>query len=764
MAVGRDPAGASPRLTGHELDELLVTLASARSWTDAAHTLLTHLARAANAERGVLLMVDKARRRVAATQVFGKLTMPGAEAAVPLDEADHPLVAAAMSLEAVVCSRAALSHDGIPFGSWCAIPVPQPLSRDSLPRPRTEHAGFAGRFAECDVVSVGSHRRRRVGLSPFAVAVLETSIEPDTVETLAEIASVAGPVVSHLHTVEEQRRYAEQLDRQTNLLTAIINALPDPIVITDSSNSVVVQNKRAEELLGMRSDDSEGRRRAVEINNLLYSSFLSKAVLAAGTAMGPRELSLVDPAEGSDLLFEVLSHPLPVEMARRGSYLSVLRDVTDLKQAAHQLERQYSRVRMTEQQASRERDRLNLILQNVADPILVTDGQSRIILMNRQAEELFELSDATLRDHLMAQRVRNNDMKVTSFISDFAMTPDRARRAQLSLVRPQSGAALPMEMVSGKIFDEHGEPMVIVSVLHDRTKEVENERLYDELKRFSAELEDRIREATRDLEERNLRLQWQSQELEKAYRLKSEFLANMSHELRTPINALIGYAALMLDRIYGDLTSKQEEGLHRIQVSSQHLLALINDILDLARIEAGKMPIHLERIALHEVLQDAAGQMEPMIRRKGLEFNVTLPSEPVYMDTDRTKVKQIVLNLISNAVKFTQDGSVSLTTRVNAHEVRIAVSDTGIGIRPQDLEVIFEEFRQVDQSRTREYGGTGLGLSITRKLIALLGGDIAVASQYGRGTTFTVTLPIRSESLTSEEQVARVALAPRPRT
>jgi len=199
-------------------------------------------------------------------------------------------------------------------------------------------------------------------------------------------------------------------------------------------------------------------------------------------------------------------------------------------------------------------------------------------------------------------------------------------------------------------------------------------------------------------------------------------------------------------------------------VSSQHLLALINDILDLAKIEAGKMPVHLERLSLNDLLHDVAAQMEPMVRRKGLDFTVQLPAEPLYMETDRTKVRQIVLNLVSNAVKFTARGSVSISTRTDGQNVRIAVSDTGIGIRPQDLDVIFEEFRQVDQSRTREYGGTGLGLSITRKLIALLGGDIAVASQYGRGSTFTVTLPLTSEALTSDEQVTRMALAPPPRT
>jgi PAS domain S-box-containing protein len=764
MTVGRDAAESRARLTGDDLDGLLTSLAGARSWTDAARLLLHHLAQTAGAQRAALLMIDGPAHRLKVTHVLGAPDALRSESAVLLDENDHPLVVSAMSLEAVACPSPVLARDGIPFARWCAIPIPQPLHRDSLPRVRETEAVFAGRFADCGVLPIGSKRRRRIGLSPFAVAVLETTIEPETVDTLAEIARVAGPIVAHVYTVEEQRRYAEQLDRQTSLLTAIINALPDPIVITDAANAIVVQNKRAEQLLGMRADDSEGRRRAVEINNLLYSSFLSKAVLAGGVAGGARELNLVDPMEGTDLLFEVLAHPLPVEMARRGSYLSVLRDVTDLKQAAHQLERQFRRERLAEQQASRERDRLELILQNVADPILVTDGKSNIILMNRQAEELFELTDATRRDQLMIQRVRNNDTKVTSFISDFALTLDRARRAQVSLVRPSTGSALPMEMVSGKIFDERGEPMAIVSVLHDRTNEEENERLYEELKRFSGELEDRVREATRDLEERNLRLQWQSQELEKAYRLKSEFLANMSHELRTPINALIGYTALMLDRIYGDLTPKQEEGLHRIQVSSQHLLALINDILDLAKIEAGKMPVHLERVSLNDVLHEVAVQMEPMVKRKGLEFNVQVPDAAVTMETDRTKVKQIVLNLISNAVKFTARGSVSISTRTNGTQVRIAVSDTGIGIRPQDLEVIFEEFRQVDQSRTREYGGTGLGLSITRKLIALLGGDIAVASQYGRGSTFTVTLPLASETLTTDEQVTRVALAPPPRT
>jgi signal transduction histidine kinase len=283
-----------------------------------------------------------------------------------------------------------------------------------------------------------------------------------------------------------------------------------------------------------------------------------------------------------------------------------------------------------------------------------------------------------------------------------------------------------------------------VSVLHDLTEQAENERLYEELKTFSSQLEERIQAATADLAEQNTRLQWQSRELEKANRLKSEFLASMSHELRTPINALIGYASLMLDRIYGDLTPRQEEGLNRIQGAAQHLLALINDILDLAKIEAGRMPLHLDDVTLGDIMTEITQQIEPMVKKKQLKLSVDLPSKSLQLHTDRTKVKQILLNLLSNAVKFTHHGGIWVTVSRDEEDLRFDVRDTGIGIREADLESIWEDFRQVDQSRTREFGGTGLGLSITRKLVDALGGHVFAESVFGKGSTFTVVLPIKS--------------------
>ncbi len=274
-----------------------------------------------------------------------------------------------------------------------------------------------------------------------------------------------------------------------------------------------------------------------------------------------------------------------------------------------------------------------------------------------------------------------------------------------------------------------------------RITSLDDERLYEALKRMNSELEERVREATADLAEQNARLLWQSQEVERANKLKSEFLASMSHELRTPINALIGYSALLLDGVLGDVNERQRDALSRGRMAAEHLLNLINDILDLAKIEAGKMPLHLEDVALRDVALEVAQQIEPMVRRKQLDFSTDVASDCPVIYSDRTKIKQVLLNLLSNAVKFTNRGKVSVEARCAPGGVRIDVIDTGIGIRQSDLHAIWEDFRQVDQSRTREFGGTGLGLSITRKLLDRLGGSVTVQSTYGRGSTFSVYLP-----------------------
>jgi PAS domain S-box-containing protein len=596
--------------------------------------------------------------------------------------------------------------------------------------------------------------------APFGVFLLEIAERgADQLEELAATVYQAAPVLARLCELDLARRAARQLEHQRELLTSIINALPDPVLITDAQNNILIENRRAETILTTSEADSEGRRRAIEINNLLLSSFLSRSAAEAPDS-GSRELNLVDPFEGGDLLFEVISTPLPSVVYAEGAMVLVLREVTDLKSAAAELERQFMRVRQAELKSRRERDRLNLILETVGDPILVTDDQANIILMNREAERLFEIPAGTdLRDR-RRQDVRANDTKFSSFISDLALSQDTTRVAEMQVSDPETGKDFPAEVVSGKIFNERAEMTAIVSIVHDLTKAVENERLAAELARLNEGLEDRIRAATTELEERNRQLEWQREELERAYRLKSEFLASMSHELRTPINALLGYTSLMRDHIYGELTSRQEEAMQRMYAASQHLLELVNDVLDLAKIEAGKMPVHIEPIDLSLLIREISLTIEPMVRRKNLAYHVELTDRLPSIETDRTKVKQVLLNLLSNAAKFTHQGEIRLSASPTAKGtgVEIAVSDTGIGIRSEDMNKIFEDFRQVDMSSTREYGGTGLGLSITKKLLNLLGGTIRAESSPGKGSRFTVWLPPRAREMSSEEQVVRATL------
>ncbi|MGH7457850.1 MAG: ATP-binding protein [Longimicrobiaceae bacterium] len=589
--------------------------------------------------------------------------------------------------------------------------------------------------------------------SCFGALVFDPGTTPAEVwrSETAGLIQVAGPALHRLAEIESLAVTSRQLDRQRELLTSLVNALPDPVLITDQESNVLLENLRAETLFTSEDSDSGGRRRAVEVNNLLFSSFLSRLELG-GDEERARELNLVDPNEGGDLLFEVLSTPLPSSLlGEEGATVAVLRNVTDLKLAVTELEQQFKRARQAELLSRRERDRLNLILGNVGDPILVTDGGSNIVLMNREAERLFEAQDEDPRSN-RRRSVRANDTKFTSLISEFALSTGQTQSVELDFADPETSNSIPMELVSGKILNEREETTAIVSIIHDRTKAVENERLASELGELNEDLENRVQGATSELEERNRQLEWQSVELARAYRLKSEFLASMSHELRTPINALLGYTSLMRDEIYGELNDRQGEALERMYGASQHLLELVSDILDLAKIEAGKMPVHVEQVQLDALVRELSETIEPMIHRKKLEYTVEIGGDVPALETDRTKVKQILLNLLSNAVKFTPEGKISVGARPDGDEaVEITVSDTGIGISEQNRDKIFEDFRQVDQSSTREYGGTGLGLSITKKLLELLDGTIWVESEEGKGSTFFVRLPLKSEEIALDD-------------
>jgi PAS domain S-box-containing protein len=576
--------------------------------------------------------------------------------------------------------------------------------------------------------------------APPAGLLLLTPVSPAGVIDAQWLSRVLGPRLAALSATTELQESGLRLRHEHTLLYSIINTVTDPILLTDADGRIMIANARAEALLATGEDQSEGRRRAVALNNMMFSAVLSRHALE-GAAAPRREVPLADPVDGSDLLFEVIS--TVTSDAREGTgVVSVLRNVTDLQRATVEIEENYRRLRQTESEARAERDRLELVIDSVADPIIVTDPGGNIVMMNAPAERLFTVPDA---DGEEAQRiVQANDAHFSSFVSNVFFEADARRRSgSISLVDPRTGIALPMEAISGKIVSEHAEVTAVVTILHDRTEEFERARLYEELKKASAELERKVREATSELVHQNELLRRSHIELEQASTLKSQFLANMSHEFRTPLNAILGYTSMLLKGVSGEMTAQQRRNLERIDSNSQHLLSIINDILDISRIEAGKMPLTVADFTIPELLREVLAEVEPLIARSRLTVSTELGDDLPAVDSDRQKVKQIVINLLTNALKFTPQGwvKVAATWDARREQVTIAVTDSGIGIAKKDQDVIFEDFRQADNSPTRRYTGAGLGLAICRRLATMLDGELAVRSAPGEGSTFTLTIP-----------------------
>ncbi len=241
-----------------------------------------------------------------------------------------------------------------------------------------------------------------------------------------------------------------------------------------------------------------------------------------------------------------------------------------------------------------------------------------------------------------------------------------------------------------------------------------------------------------------------SEQLALASQHKSQFLANMSHELRTPLNAILGYAELLVDGIYGVLPEKAQGVLERVQNNGKHLLALINDVLDLAKIEAGQLTLTLENYLLPEVVRSVVVATEPLAAAKGLKFTATIEDNMPRAHGDARRVSQVLLNLVGNAIKFTDQGEVEIRAKSEKSQFVLTVRDTGPGIADADQERIFGEFQQIDNSDTRKKGGTGLGLAISKRMVEIQGGMISVKSALGRGSTFRVVLPVHVEPALEE--------------
>ena len=417
---------------------------------------------------------------------------------------------------------------------------------------------------------------------------------------------------------------------------------------------------------------------------------------------------------------------VPGEQGQAAEILSIGTDITGRKQA--------------EEALRRNEEQLRLIMEKLTDMVAVLDPDGRRLYDSPSHCGILGDPDK-LRGSSSFQEIHPEDRARVKQVFQDTVRTGTGQRLEYRLI-DLNGRPRHIESQGSVIRDAHGQVAQVIVVSRDVTERRQAEEAIREL---NATLEQRVAERTAELAAAKNRA-------ESADRVKSAFLATMSHELRTPLNSIIGFTGLLLQGLAGPLNAEQTKQLGMVKDSGQHLLALINDLLDISKIEAGQIEIASAPFDLPQSIHKVVQTVTPLADKKQLPLTAQIAPDVSRITSDRRRVEQILLNLLSNAIKFTEQGEVTLTaeivpgTRHSSHStLRISVADTGLGIKREDLDRLFQPFGQLDTGLTRQHEGTGLGLAICKRLVERLGGTISVESEWGKGCTFQFTLPIHPE-------------------
>ncbi|MBV9326900.1 MAG: GAF domain-containing protein [Chloroflexi bacterium] len=619
---------------------------------------------------------------------------------MPLSEAENPMVIALCEDVPVrVDDVGTQTHPGedalrllreMEFSSFAVVPL----------RASSGQLGLA-RWQGRDVQSLG--------------VIILSKTEPITdadIERLMPFVTQAGAALVRASDVERLRGSSEQHAMEEEWLFWMINSFADPVVLADANNDIILQNTRAESLFKSHPEDTEGKRRAIWMNNFLFTSALGAGVLEqSSTGRSTHDLTLVDPIEGTELLFEMRTRPATNCLSGARGTVAVLTNITDLRRATEQVTQGVHRLQTAEEEIGLERDRLNLVLRSVPNPIILLDVDNQPILMNHEALRLFDASRLDSRRGPQAQIAIANEGRFTAFVSQLRLDPARGMSGEIVVDDPDSREQLTMSVTSTEVRDELGAMVATVLVMQDvsRLRELERRRIEQIL--------------------------FDSEKLAATGRLA----ASIAHEINNPLEAIKNSLYLLTNK-----TPPDDPNAKFLQIATREtdrVSRILRQMLGFYR------PPKMEPADINRLVEDSESLIEKHLRQNGIkldkDLDPTLP--PVIASADQ--IRQVLLNLMLNAQQaMPTGGSLFVSTRVShgadpeflmSDSIHIQIRDTGGGIAQEHLPHIFEPFFS-----TKDEKGTGLGLWVSQGIVQAHGGSIKLRSRPGRGTTFTVTLPI----------------------
>jgi PAS domain S-box-containing protein len=585
--------------------------------------------------------------------------------------------------------------------------------------PRWSLAQSRGGFARRDVGEYWEPKASCLGVLYIGA---DRRATEDAMGLFQRLADRIGALIASAMQNERLIASVRELQRERQWVESVMQSVADPIVLTNLDNEILLQNHRAEEFLSGQEDANEGKRRALKMNDFLFSTYLSSGAVSSTETLG-RDLTLVDPIEGSEIHFEVISTPALNEQGERIGLVSVFRDVTDLRQANEELARNYRKLKQADAEARRERDRLNLIIENVGHPVVVSDANGSFVLFNQRAGLLFQQErraevlpgNADLSTSRTLAAVRSNSVKLTSFIGGLASETRSGRQAEIELIDPESGDSLPMEITSVEVLDPKGQVTAVVSVLHDLSEIRELERRRVEQKLFESEKLAAV----------------------------GTLAASIAHEVNNPLEAIKNSLYLLQS------TQDEEANARFLTIALKEtgrVSNIIRRMLGFARRSGGA-----EWINVNQLIEETLALVERKLQHSGITVTQKLDPElpPVHGYPDQ--LRQVFLNLILNAQQSI-DGTGTIEIRTSCCEssgqpsVAIQINDTGCGIGEEEMARIFEPFFSTRKD------GTGLGLWVTQNIIRQHGGQIEVKSLEEKRTSFQILLPVDSPSLISAGQ------------